>query len=192
MSNKTRDSFEIPFFSFSFFFWKGPENKWSDKGKKKKHFNGCFTLHIFQRKENIHVFHEIDIRAQWFGCYCTLQGVTREWFPSPKQRGLKSSLKYLPLVPRGSRETRECFSALILKVRVHWGKNSSNYGGIVLLLFFFFFETTPLWKMCPSSKAHDIRGENHRLLPDTHKNGIFTHRIVKVQQLVDGSYKLCS
>lgn len=99
--------------------------------KKKKHYNGCFTYHIFQQKQNIHVFHEIDITAQWFHCYYTLQGVTREWLPSPKQRGLKSSLKYLPLVPRGSRETRECFSALILKVQVQEGKNSSHYGGIV-------------------------------------------------------------
>lgn len=42
-------------------------------------------------------------------------------------------------MPRGSRETRECFSALILKVRFHEGKNSSNYGGIVLFRFLFFF-----------------------------------------------------
>lgn len=63
--------------------------------------------------------------------------MTREWLPSPKQRGLKSSLKYLPLVPRGSRETRERFSAQILKVQVHEGKNSIDYGGVGFFCFFF-------------------------------------------------------
>lgn len=113
-----------------FIFFKSPPKKRSD-GEKKPQFNGCFTDHVFQRKQNIHVFHEIDIRAQRFRCHSTLQGMAREWLPSLKQRGLKSSLKYLPLVPRGSRETRECFSALILKVQVHEGKNSSDCGGIV-------------------------------------------------------------
>lgn len=132
------------------FFFERPGKQMVLRRKKKTTLQWMFYSHIFQRKQNIHVFHEMDIRARWFRCYYTLQGVTREWLPSPKQRGLKSSLKYLPLVPRGSRETRECFSALILKVQVHEGKNSSDYGGTV------FFQTTSLWKMCPSSKAHDI------------------------------------
>lgn len=172
MSNKTRDSSEIPFF----FFLKGPENKWSSEGKKKT-LQWMFYSHIFQRKQNIHVFHEMDIRARWFRCYYTLQGVTREWLPSPKQRGLKSSLKYLPLVPRGSRETRECFSALILKVQVHEGKNSSDYGGIV------FFKLLHFGK-CAHHLKRMIYKDWH--LPDPHKNRIFTHKTVELQ-LVDGS-----
>lgn len=72
-----------------------------------------------------------------------------------KQRRLKSSFKYLPLVPRGSRETRECFSALILKEQAHEGKKSE------WLWLVGFFSSGFCLETCPSSKTHDIRGENH-------------------------------